>query len=335
MEIALAAMSAGGLVGVSNQYLCLLIVALAARQGMIRVTPALDFMGSEWFVIVVGLFWVVSIAPSYSTILAPGAMNAVNTVSNFLHGFVVPISAGMLSLASVGVIVGLDPETQIILETIHIFGTGESFSGTGLMIAGGSAAAAVGLTLAKAVAKPGLSLMTGTAGTVSAPIYATLENLASVIMMGLFFVLANTNPWLLVALFVITLVVTVMLLVYSLYLLWKLGKGIGRLVRLIQYHPKAGWAVVAEFFIWGTGWFIWQRYERGGLMLVLWLVFGVMWWIFFSISLLLPVLLLIFLPMSLMMFAMISLLSARALMRKFDIPEAPRSGDLIGLQPVT
>jgi len=63
MELALAAMSAGGLVGVSNQYLCLLIVALAAQQDMIRVTPALDFMASGWFVVVVGLFWVVSVAP--------------------------------------------------------------------------------------------------------------------------------------------------------------------------------------------------------------------------------------------------------------------------------
>ncbi|MCB0192225.1 MAG: hypothetical protein KDJ65_09815 [Anaerolineae bacterium] len=42
MEIALAAMSAGGLVGVSNQYLCLLIVALAAQQGSIRLTPSLS-----------------------------------------------------------------------------------------------------------------------------------------------------------------------------------------------------------------------------------------------------------------------------------------------------
>ncbi|MCB0192226.1 MAG: hypothetical protein KDJ65_09820 [Anaerolineae bacterium] len=283
----------------------------------------------------VGLFWVASVAPSYSTLVAPGAMNAINTVSNFLHGFVVPISAGMLSLASVGIIAGMDPETQHMLETIHLFGTGESFSGTGLIIAGGSATAAVGLTMAKAVAKPGLSLMTGTAGTISAPIYATLENLASVVMMGLFYVLANTNPWLLIALFVFITVITLVLLGYSLYLLWKLGKGIGQLIRLIQYHPKAGWAVVTEFFVWGFGWITWQHHQRGGLMLVCWLVFGLLWWVFFTISLLLPVLLVMFLPVSLMMFAMIGLFSARALMRKFDIPDAPPPSDLIGLPAAT
>ena len=76
---------------------------------------------------------------------------------------------------------------------------------------------------------------------------------------------------------------------------------------------------------------MWQQHHRGGVMLVCWFVFGLGWWVFFFISLVVPVLLLIFLPVSLMMFAMIGLLSARSLLRKFDIPDAPPASDMIGL----
>ncbi len=117
-------------------------------------------------------------------------------------------------------------------------------------------------------------------------------------------------------------VITFALMVYGLYLLWKLGKGVGRLVRLIQAHPKAGWSVIAEFFVWGSGWFIWQQPKRGAIMIVLWVVFGFLWWLFLGASMLFPILLLIYLPLSLMAFTLIGIYSARALLHTFDIPDA-------------
>ena len=131
------------------------------------------------------------------------------------------------------------------------------------------------LTGAKFLAKPALNTVTGTAGTVSAPIWATLENIASVVLMALLVVLLQIDPWLLVALFAIVTLVILGVLAYTVYRLWKLAKGIGRVVYLVENRPKAGWSIVAEFLVWGAGSMIWQKWSRGIFRLTLWIV----WWV--------------------------------------------------------
>ena len=44
------------------------------------------------------------------------------------------------------------------------------------------------------------------------------------------------------------------------------------MIGLIEVHPKAGLAVVAEFLVWGLGWLIWGCGSRGAVRLLLWLV---------------------------------------------------------------
>lgn len=331
MELALSAMSAGGLVGTANQYLCLLVLAVAANQNLVQLSPQMKFMSSGWFIAVVALFWIITIAPAYSSLLAPGVMNTINTISNFVSGFVVPISSGLMALASVGIIANLNPELNELLNTIQTFGSEQGMGGTELMIAGGGAAVATSLTVMKGLAKPAISTTTGTVGHVSAPIYATVENVTSLVLMGLLYALASINPWLLVALLVVAIVITVGVLVYAMVQLWRFGKGIGKVMRLIVANPKAGLSVVGEFFVWGSGWLIWKSPKRGGIMLLLWGAYGLGWWGLFGLASLLPVLLFLYIPLSLMVFVFIGGKSAQALMGKFDIPDAVGGGAMEGV----
>ena len=196
MEVMLSAISAGGLVGAGNQYLCLLIVSIAAKTGVIALMPPMRFMESWWFVGIVAFFWLLTIAPAYASALGPGVMNAVNTIVNIVSGFVVPASAALLALASAGAIVAVNPELRDILRSLQLFdadGDG-SIGVAGLLIAGGSAVTASTLTVGRFLAKPALSAATGTAGTISAPAYATAENLASVVAMVLLYILMRINP---------------------------------------------------------------------------------------------------------------------------------------------
>jgi len=39
MELVLSAISSGGLVGAANQYLCLIIISVAAKSGPVRLAP--------------------------------------------------------------------------------------------------------------------------------------------------------------------------------------------------------------------------------------------------------------------------------------------------------
>jgi hypothetical protein len=137
-------------------------------------------------------------------------------------------------------------------------------------MAGGGALTASTLTGAKFLAKPAISTATGTAGTTSAPTYATVENVASVVLMILAYILSLINPWLLVGLLALVLVALIVLLAWAVYQLWKLKRGIGRVIGLIETQPKAGLSVVAEFLVWGLGWLIWERWTRGIVRFVLW-----------------------------------------------------------------
>ena len=98
MELVLSAISAGGLVGAGDQYLCLMIISIAAKTDLVKLTPQMTFMESWWFLGIVTVFWLLTIAPAYASLLSPGVMNAINTVVNFLSGFLVPASGALLAL---------------------------------------------------------------------------------------------------------------------------------------------------------------------------------------------------------------------------------------------
>jgi hypothetical protein len=273
MELVLSAISAGGLVGAGDQYLCLVIIAIGSRADLIKLSPQVQFMESWWFIAIAVIFWLLTIAPAYASLLSPGVMNAVNTITNFLSGFLVPVSGALLALASVGIIAEMHPDLQNLLNSLRIFGeSGEGIGALGLLTAGGGAVAATTLNGARFLAKPALSTASGTAGTLSAPIYATVENITSVVLMGLLYLLININPWLLVALLALVTAVILGLLGFGVYQLWRMGKGIGRLIRMIEEWPKAGLSVVAEFLVWGSGWMIWKNWKRGTVRLVLWIL---------------------------------------------------------------
>lgn len=282
MELVMAAIAAGGLVGASNQYACLLVLGLAARFGWVQLAGPMGFMGEWWFIGVVGVLWLVTIAPALSAQFAPGLMHAVNALVHFVSGFVVPLSAALVALASVGIIVNLSPELQAVIEALKIFnGETGALGATGVTIAAGSAVAASALTGMKALAKPMLSTASGTAGTASAPAFAIAENLAAVALMGLAYALSQIDPWLLVGLFGVVLVLSVGLLILGLYQLYRLKKGLGRVLHLLQTHPRAGLAVCVEFCVWGLGWLTWRNPARGAVSLLAW---GVWWAVFVSLQ---------------------------------------------------
>lgn len=323
MELILAAIASGGLVGAADQYMCLLIVAAAAKLGWIGLSPASQFVGSWWFIAVVALFWLLTVAPAYLTTLAPGVMNTVNTVVNFLSGFVVPVSSALIALTAAGVIADLDPEARNLLQTLRIFGGGGEVAATGYMVAGGGALLGTALTAMKGAAKPGLSAATGTLGHVSAPTYATAENAASFVVMVLGYALASISPWLLVLLLVLVLGATIALLAFGLSQLHKLTTTAGQFVRLSRASPAAGLTVLLEFLVWGTGWLVRGRWLRGLSMLGLWALYGLAWWGLFGLASLLPVLLVFFVPSSIMVFVMAGGSSARALMKQLE-PQTAR-----------
>ncbi len=270
MALVFSAIAAGGLVGAANQYACLLVVAIAARTGLVTLSEPMGFMGDWWFIAVVAVLWLISVAPSFSQHLAPGVMHVVNWLTHFVNGFVVPVSSALIGLAAAGVILNLDPNFKHLYETLQIFSTNGGLTGDGVAVAGGSAAAAVALTAVKGLAKPMISTGTGTAGSVSAPAFTIAENIAAVVLMGLVYGLSQIDPRLLIGLAVIVGLFTLALLAYGLYQLYRLKKGIGRLMALAQRDPRAGLAVAADFGVWGIGWLAYGHYGRAVISLCAW-----------------------------------------------------------------
>src|SRR5574341_1152283 len=228
MELILASIAAAGLVGASNQYMFILLLGLASRFGLVQLAPEMTFMSSIGFNVAAGVLWILSVAPAYSSHFSPGVANVINTISNVVHGFVVPVSAAMVGLA----------------------------------VAGGGALLATSLTGAKAASKPGINTATGTIGHVSAPIWATVETIAAGLLVALFAWLASLSPWLLVGAAAAIAVLILAVMVYSFFLLWKFGKGLGKVLRLLDQQPKAGWGVVLEFLTWGGGSLWWGYTPR-------------------------------------------------------------------------
>ncbi|MFH1085121.1 MAG: DUF4126 family protein [Chloroflexota bacterium] len=325
MELILSTIAAGGLVGAADQYLCLMIMGLTSRLGIVTLMPQMHFMQSWWFLGIVALFWVITVVPAYLSSLDLGVLKVFNTVANFISGFLVPASAALVSLASIGIITSLHPDLKALLETLRILGKGGNIAATGWAIAGGGAVTAASLTGMRFLAKPAA---TASVRNLAAPAHATYENTASLVLMSLAYALSKINPWLLVGLLALVVILTVTILVVALLQLRRLKKGLGRTLHLTQTHPRAGLAVIAEFFLWGVGWLIWKAWARGALMLV---ALAVWWALFLSLeglvaALFVPVPPLIPVAMAtaaaamVMVFVSIGFASARALLRTFDTP---------------
>jgi hypothetical protein len=272
-ELLLSAISAGGLVGASNQYMCLLVLSIAAKLGLVGLVPQVGFIESWWFLAVVAVFWILTMVPAYGSALGPGVMNVVSTIVNILSGFLVPISGALLALAAAGQIADMNPTLYDLLRTLQIFDpSGDGIGRVGWMLAGGAGVTATALTGAKFLAKPAVSSATGTAGSASAPIFATIENAAAIALMVAAYVLIRINPWLLVALLALIVLALLTLFGWAIYQLWRLGKGIGRVIQLIETRPKAGLAIVAEFLLWGSGSLAWQYWARGAFRASIWVL---------------------------------------------------------------
>lgn len=241
------------MVGAANQYACLLIIAISARLNLITLTSQMSFMSSYWFIAIIAAFWLLTIAPAFASILSPGIMNVVNTITNFISSFLVPLSSAMLSLASIGVLAGLNPELNNIMETLHFFDIDGRLSSTSYLVAGAGGVSALLLTGMRSLAKPAVSASIGSTGTISVPIFAVINNISAIVLVFLAYFLGKINPWLLVGLFAFVVLAILALLVFAIKQLWKLIKGIGRLLFLAQVEPKAGLAIAAEFILWGSG----------------------------------------------------------------------------------
>ncbi len=272
MELILSAISAGGLVGASDQFMCLLIVSVAGRLGWVQLAAPMTFMSSEWFIVMVAVFWLLSIAPAYASLLSPGVMNAVNTITNFLSGFLVPLSSALLALASAGIIASMNPDLRQFLQSMQIFTADGSIGSTGYAVSAASAAVGTSMTAMKALAKPAISTVSGTSGHLNAPLYTTFENLASIVLMLLAYWLLQLGPWMLVVLAAALFVILLVLLIYAFYQMWRLKRGISKVLTLTQTHPRAGLAVIVECLVWGIGWFAWKAWARGMVMFLLWVL---------------------------------------------------------------
>lgn len=338
MKLVIAAISAGGVLGVADQYMCLLIVSVLSKTGLITLSPEMNgVFGSWWFIGIVAFLWLLTTVPAYASALDPTVTKWINNITNIVSGFLVPVSAALLALASAGVIVGMHPELQTSLQAMQLFDlNGDGSIGDGLFVIGGSALTASALTGAKFLAKPALSTATGTTGTVSAPIYATLENVASVVLMVLLVVLLKIDPWLLVGLLAAVALIVLGVLAYAVYKMWKLARGIGRVIHLIETCPRVGWSIVVEAFVWGLGSLLWEKWARGVFRTALWVLWLLAIFIFIPgimagltgalvvapvLEALLPVLFVIAEVFTVFTGFYVGLRSATSLMKMLDRPE--------------
>ncbi len=241
MEIILTAIAAGGLVGASDQYLCLLIIAIASKTGLVQLAGPMGFLSSWWFIGFSALFWLVSIAPAYASLLTPGIMNAVNTIHKFLSGFLVPLSSALVALAAVGVITSLNPELQKVLDSLKIFNPEGGIGATGWAVSGASAMVGLSVTGMKALTKPMISSATGTTGHLAAPIFVTIENLMAIILMVVAYLLTAIDPWLLIALLGVVVFIILAGFIAAIYQMWRLKKGLVKCFTLHKRNRKPVW----------------------------------------------------------------------------------------------
>ncbi len=265
---AVAAVAAGGTLGASDQFLCLLLLGAAANYNLVSLPPEVAFMKSLWFLAVVAVIWIIDVAAAYSTFVALGAPNIFNFIANTLGGVLVPASGALLAIATAHMV-------ALAVPTV----ASSAAPADPTLVGGAGALAATVVTFVKFLLKPMAATATGTFGTISAPVFETLENAAAVVLMGIMYVLIQIDPWLL-AVFVFLLALALLAIaLIVLYKLWQTGHGIGQVMQLIESNPRAGLAVVIEPFVWGGGWAMYRGWKAGQGKLALWAIAMFVLWV--------------------------------------------------------
>jgi hypothetical protein len=216
----------------------------------------------------------------------PVVLKTVNITVGALSGVLVPASGALLALATANFVLTTSPEAATTLQAAS-----QPSAPQLAVIGGGGALIASLFTFIKFLIKPMLSTATGMAATTAPPaVFKTAENAVSVILLTTMYVLGSINPWLLVVAMSVVSLLLLAILIFALYQLWKLGQGIGKVIRLLQIRPKAGLAVILEPFVWGAGWLMLRGGWGGVGKMAAWFVsLGVIWFI-------LPGLFLVILP---------------------------------------
>jgi Domain of unknown function (DUF4126) len=275
---AVAAVAAGGTLGASDQFLCLLLLGVAANYDLVSLPPEVAFMKSLWFLAVVAVIWIIDVAAAYSTFVAPGAGNIFNFITNSLGGILVPASGALLAVATAHMVQVAAPAVAGSAAPVDL-----------RLVGGAGAATATLVTFVKFLLKPMAATATGTVGTISAPVFETLENVAAVVLMGIMYVLIQIDPWLL-AVFVFLLALALLAIsLVVLYKLWQTGQGIGQVIKLIETNPKAGLAVMIEPFVWGGGWALYRGWKAAQGKLALWAIaLFVLWFALPTVFIIIP-----------------------------------------------
>ncbi len=277
-QVMLSAIASGGALGISDQYLCLLLIGLAAQFKWIALLPEVSWMGSWVFIAIVGVLWVLTALPAYGSFLDPVFLRFINTTVGLFSGVLVPASGALLALATVQMV---SPDTAAAWRGGAFYlSLANGGSDMDLVIVGtGGATLASVVTFLKFLLKPMLSTVTGLVGTTaSGAVYKTAENVLSVVVMGLIW-LFSAHPWLLILLASIIIVGLFAGLTFAVYKLWQISQGIGRVLRLFETDPRAGMAVIVEPFIWGAGWLLVKQWQHGPYRLALWGVCVLVIWL--------------------------------------------------------
>jgi hypothetical protein len=277
-----AAIASGGTIGVADQYLCILLLSLAARFRLVELPPVVGFMAADWFIIVMAIIWVATILPAYGSLLDPVFLRVVNTTMGVLSGVLVPASGALLALATANFVVEVAASAGHLATLVPL----RQLAGAGPWLIGSTGALIASFfTFVKFLIKPMIATATGmTATTATASVYKTVENVMSLVLMALIYFFVRINPWLLVLLVVMITVGLFGILIFAFYKLWQLGQGIGRVFRLFEKSSRAGFAVMFEPFLWGVGWMMLKGTRSGinkfllcgACLLIIWFVPGIL-----------------------------------------------------------
>ncbi|MFN0071175.1 MAG: hypothetical protein ACKVVP_06760, partial [Chloroflexota bacterium] len=213
IQTLLAVLASSGVVGISDQYLVLALVGLAVHLGLVVPAGPVAFIGHPWFIGVAVVGWLVTVIPA----VFPHEP-VTNAIVNFMSGPVSLVSGAVVALASAGMLEGVRPELAGSLYLLRRDAAWLSFNeyrSADLLVLGGGAAIAGGLTFMKFMAKPGIASHTGTWGTGAGMAFAATEAGLAVTLTPLMLWLQGQDPWLLIALGLVIALVAVFVLVVS------------------------------------------------------------------------------------------------------------------------
>ena len=270
IQMMFAAILSSGTIGVADQYLCLFLLSMASQFNLVQLPAEVHFMASVWFLIIIGVIWVATVLPAYGSLIDPIVLRVVNTTVGLVSGVLTPASGALLALATAYFVA---PSTMAHASSSNLW-----------VIGGGGAALASTLSFAKFMIKPMIATATGMAATTISPaVYKTVENGLSLVMMAAIYFLGSINPWVLVAFMVVVAVLFLTIIVFTIYQLWKMKQGIGKVLRLFKTNPKAGFALVLETFVWGSGWVLMKGWRAGAFKLVLFALSAAVIWFFLPV----------------------------------------------------